>query len=542
MDGLFRGARETARSLWVMFRAGLAPFPRLDEGLRSLVAVRKYGPFVGAVRHAARRNGDAVALADELGELTFQQLEQRSNALTRAWQGRGIAAGTVIAALCRDHRGLVVVMLAAGKLGARLVLLNTGFAKPQLADVVAREQVSALVHDQEFTELLDAVDPGVERYLAWVDEETPAETTVTTLDELIASTEDTAVPAPRRPGGFVLLTSGTTGTPKGAPRERTSALSSAQFLDRIPLRAGESTCLAAPIFHGTGLSQFVLAFALGCKVVLSRRFDPENTLRLVAEHRCSTLVVVPTMLQRIIDLGPDMLARHDTSRLRIVFAAGSAVSPDLCRRTAEAFGDVLYNLYGSTEVAVATVARPEELRKAPGTAGRPPVSCRVRLHDDNGKRITEPEAVGRVFVGSGLSFSGYTDGRSKEIIDGLLSTGDVGHFDADGLLFIDGRDDDMIVSGGENVFPLEVENLLADRQDVLEAAVLGVPDEEFGQRLKAFLVAAPGARVDPDEVREYVKANLARYKVPREVVLIDRLPRNATGKLLRRELLAGTAT
>ncbi|WP_318306385.1 acyl-CoA synthetase [Amycolatopsis solani] len=528
---------ETARSVDVMRRAGLVPFPRLDEGVRSLVAIRKFGPFAGANHISARRDPTAVGIVDELGPLTYKQLDDQSNALARAWSERGIEPGQVVAALCRDHRGLVLTMAAAGKLGVRLLLMNTGFAKPQLADVAEREGVTALVYDQEFTGLLDAMPDGVDRYLAWVDPDSDLSgRDVPVLSEIIASTDDRPWPAPAKPGGFVLLTSGTTGTPKGAPRPHTSALASAQFLDRIPLRSNEATYMGAPLFHGTGLSQFILSFALGSTVVMRRKFSPEEALKGVAEHKCTALVLVPTMLQRIVDLPKETRAKYDTSALRIIFVAGSALSPDLGNRANEAFGPVVHNLYGSTEVAVATVATPEDWRKAPGTVGRAPVGCKVALYDQNGRRITEPNVTGRVFVGSGLSFGGYTDGRHKEIIDGLLSSGDVGHFDADGLLFIDGRDDEMIVSGGENVFPIEVENLLVEREDVLEAAVIGVADPEFGQRLKAFVVLADGASLDADELRDYVKANLARYKVPRDVEFLDELPRNATGKVLRTKL------
>jgi fatty-acyl-CoA synthase len=528
---------ETARSVDVMRRAGLVPFPRLDEGVRSLVALRKFGPFAGANHISARRDPAAVGIVDELGPLTYKQLDDQSNALARAWSERGIRPGQVVAALCRDHRGLVLTMAASGKLGVRLLLMNTGFAKPQLADVAEREGVTALVYDQEFTGLLDAIPDGVDRYLAWVDPGSElTDRTVPVLDEIIASTDDRPWPAPAKPGGFVLLTSGTTGTPKGAPRPHTSALASAQFLDRIPLRSNEATYMGAPLFHGTGLSQFILSFALGSKVVMRRKFNPEEALRGVAEHKCTALVLVPTMLQRIVDLPKEVRQKYDTSALRIIFVAGSALSPDLGNRANEAFGPVVHNLYGSTEVAVATVATPEDWAKAPGTVGRAPVGCKVALYDQDGRPITEPNVTGRVFVGSGLSFGGYTDGRHKEIIDGLLSSGDVGHFDEDGLLFIDGRDDEMIVSGGENVFPIEVENLLVEREDVIEAAVIGVEDPEFGQRLKAFVVRAEGASLDADELRDYVKANLARYKVPRDVEFLDELPRNATGKVLRTKL------
>ena len=534
MPGLVTKVTDTIGAAGVMMRAGLIPFPRLDKGLKSIAAVDKYGPFAGPV-HAHAENGlDAVAIIDERGPITYAELERQSNALVRAWQAEGITADSVMGAMCRNHRGLVLTMLAAAKNGTKLVLMNTGFARPQLVDVAAREKVVAFVYDDEFADIADALPAGVKKYRSWTEDEPSS---VRSLHDAIAGRGTSAVPAPVTNGGFVLLTSGTTGTPKGAPRGHTSPLASAQFLDRVPLRRGQTMMMAAPAFHGTGVSQFALALGLGQTVVMHRKFDPENTVKLVAQHKCDSLVVVPTMLQRIIDLGPAVLSKYDTSNLKIIFSAGASLSPDLCKRVTASFGYVLYNLYGSTEVAVATVATPEDLTIAPGTAGRAPVTCHVELFDEKNRKITTPHTIGRIFVASGLSFEGYTDGRDKERIDGLLSTGDVGHFDANGLLFVDGRDDDMIVSGGENVYPLEVENLLADREDVLEAAVIGVEDADFGHRLRAFVVIAPGADENSEELKAHVRSNLARYKVPRDIVFIDELPRNATGKLLRRVLI-----
>ncbi|MFC5289040.1 acyl-CoA synthetase [Actinokineospora guangxiensis] len=514
-----------------MRKAGLVPLARPDHVLKSALAVRRYGPIAGAARVAATRDRAAVGLVDDLGPLTFHQLDLRSNALARALGERGVGAGSVVALLARDHRGAVETMLAAGKLGARLLLMNTGFARPQLVDVAEREGVTVFIHDEEFADLADALPEDIPRYLAWG-------CAANSLESLIAATDDAPVRAPAEPGGMVLLTSGTTGTPKGAPRQVRSPLAAAQFLDRVPLRARECTVLGAPLFHATGLSQFILSFALGSAVVLRRRFDPETVLADIAANRASAVVLVPTMLQRILDLGPDVLAAYDTSSLRIVFVSGSALSPELGNRATKAFGEVIHNLYGSTEVAVAAVATPEDWKAAPGTVGKPPVGCRVVLYDAGGRPVTEPGATGRVFVGSGLSFAGYTDGRTKDMIDGLLSSGDIGHFDAEGRLFIDGRDDDMIVSGGENVFPGEVENVLVEYPGVVEAAVVGVPDERFGQRLKAYVVVGDPSRVTADDLREHVKGTLARFKVPRDVVFLDELPRNATGKLLRGRLSA----
>jgi acyl-CoA synthetase (AMP-forming)/AMP-acid ligase II len=275
--------------------------------------------------------------------------------------------------------------------------------------------------------------------------------------------------------------------------------------------------------------------ALGSTLVLRRKFDPEDTLRAVAHHGASALALVPVMLQRILELPASTIERYDTHSLRVIALSGSVLPGELATRAMDTFGEVLYNLYGSTEVAWATIATPQDLRAAPGTAGTPPLGTVVKLLDDAG-REARPGDGGRIFVANEMMFEGYTGGGGKEIVGGLMSTGDVGHFDHAGRLFVDGRDDEMIVSGGENVFPREVEDLLAGHSAIEEVAVVGVPDEQFGQRLKAFVVKRNGARLSEQAVKDHVKANLARYKVPREVVFVDELPRNATGKVLKREL------
>ncbi|MEU4315137.1 acyl-CoA synthetase [Nocardia sp. NPDC024068] len=538
LPGPVRKAGDLALAVNVMRKRGLFDPLRLDHAARSMINAGKYGPFAGVVMHAAQTRPDLAAVVDEKGELTYRDLDRLSNAFARGLAGRGLRGGDVVAVLARDHRGMVLSMLAAGKLGVRAVLMNTGFATPQFADVTEREQVKAVLHDSEFFDLMSAVPAAIPRILTWVDESDDADPDLATVESLSAGQSTAPVTAPAKPGGMVILTSGTTGTPKGAPRDKVSPFMSAQFVDRVPLPAEGTMVMAAPIFHGTGLSQFSLGLALGNRVVFQqRRFDPEGTLANIARYRADSLVVVPTMLQRLLDQPREVLDRYDVSSLKVIFAAGSAIPPDVVVRTGQYFGDVLYNLYGSTECAVITVATPQELRKSPTTAGRPPVGVRIALYDENRKRITEPNVTGTIFIDNPHAFKGYTDGRTKESVDGMMSSGDVGHLDADGLLFIDGRDDDMIVSGGENVFPQEVEHLIADRPDVLEAAVVGVDDREFGKRLRAVVVPGPDSARDPQEIKDYVKANLARYKVPREVVFLDELPRNATGKLLRKPLM-----
>jgi fatty-acyl-CoA synthase len=369
--------------------------------------------------------------------------------------------------------------------------------------------------------------------IGWTDDELGAGTTV---ELLISQHERTAPAKPTVFGRTIVLTSGTTGTPKGASREHTAAAGPAvAMLDRIPYRTHETMVVAAPLFHSWGFGNFTIALVLGDTIVCNRRFDPEATLAMVQRHRAQVLVAVPVMLLRIVELGEDVARKYDTSSLRLVPLSGSALPGDLATRWMERFGPNLYNLYGSTEVGYATVATPEDLRAAPGTAGRPPTGTIVKVLDTEGRELRTGER-GRIFVHSDLLFDGYTGGGSKPIVDGMMGTGDMGYFDSDGRLFVEGRDDEMIVSGGENVFPREVEDLLAEHPEIVEAAVIGVPDEEFGQRLKAFVVREANATVAEEDVRAYVRENLARFKVPRDVVFVDELPRNSTGKVLKRAL------
>jgi fatty-acyl-CoA synthase len=394
-----------------------------------------------------------------------------------------------------------------------------------------REGAVALVYDQEFAKLLDKVKVE-RRFVAWTDG--PSDDP--TLESLIEKGDPTEPAKPPKEGRIVILTSGTTGTPKGAPRKSVKGLGPlVSFLSKIPLRAGEMTHIAAPLFHSWGLAHFTLAQGLGSSISIRRKFDPEQTLRAIHESKPAALAVVPVMLQRILDLPDDVRAKYDTSSLRVIAASGSALGGKLATRTMDAFGDILYNLYGSTEVAWASIATPEDMRAAPDTAGKPPLGTVVKILDENGNDLPTGE-TGRIFVGNDMLFEGYTGGGHKEFIDGLMSSGDVGHLDEDGRLFVEGRDDDMIVSGGENVFPAEVEDHIGAHDAVAEVAVIGVDDEQYGQRLKAFVVKRDGASISEDDVKGYVREHLARYKIPRDVEFVDELPRNTTGKVLKREL------
>jgi fatty-acyl-CoA synthase len=447
-----------------------------------------------------------------------------------------VQSGDAVALLARNSAQFVVAQVAISKVGADILYLNTGFGGPQLADVLAAEKATAVIADEEFMPLLDEGDAKLPRLVAWTDGDSSGPDT---LAGAVKRNPSSGLPSPGRDGRHVILTSGTTGRPKGAARSAPGALSGllelVAVLEAIPYRSRGVTVLAAPAFHAWGMANLMLGMMLQSTLVTARKFSPANTLKLIEEHRADTLAAVPVMLQRILDLPDDERTQHDTSSLRIAALSGSALPPTLANKFMDDFGDVIYSLYGSTEVSYVSVAGPRDLREAPGSAGRLVRGVKVRLVDEDDKDVPAGE-TGRIFARSALAFEGYTSGEDKARLGALTSTGDVGRFGDDGRLYVEGRDDDMIVSGGENVFPAEVEDLLHQHPDVSDAAVVGVEDDRFGQALVAHVVLRDGASAKPDELRAHVKKSLANYKVPREIVLHDSLPRNETGKVLKREL------
>ncbi len=525
-------------TLRTLTAAGLVRPTRPDRLMGSAWAFARFGATPAAGYAAsALRFPDATAIIDDSGTLTFQQVHERSNAIARALRQDGVREGDGVGIMVRNHRGWVESVVACSKLGADALFLNTSFSGPQLADVTRREDPAALVYDDEFAAILGQAGEGRRRYAAWSHD---AAGTDRSLQELARTGRTSDLPPPGRTGKAIILTSGTTGTPKGASRGQPKSLDpAAALLARIPLKARGRTLIAAPLFHAWGFAHFTLGMALSSTLVFKRKFDPEAILSLAARHECSALVAVPVMLQRILELPAATLRAYDCSKLRVVAVSGSALPAAVSERWMDVFGENLYNLYGSTEVAWATIATPRDLREAPGTAGRPPFGTVVRIYDDADRPLTEPGATGRIFVGNEMQFEGYTGGGGKDVLDGLMSSGDVGHFDASGRLFIDGRDDDMIVSGGENVFPGEVEDLLHGHPAIAEAAVFGVEDARFGQRLRAVVVLRSGHELDSRGVQDHVRRNLAAYKIPRDVDFVSELPRTSTGKVLKRDLRGG---
>ncbi|MDA2891400.1 long-chain-fatty-acid--CoA ligase FadD2 [Mycolicibacterium sp. BiH015] len=522
-----------------MFEAGALKLEPPQDIAAFVADIRRWGEIGMIPALNARRYPNRNAVIDDFGEFTFKELDDAVNAVANGLLAKGVKGGDGVAILARNHRWFLVSVYATAKIGARIILLNSEFSGPQIKEVSEREGAKLIIFDDEYTAAVAQADPELGKLRALgvnPDKEEPSGSTDETLEELIARTSAMPPPKATKHSSIIILTSGTTGTPKGANRSAPPSLAPiGGVLSSVPFKAGEVTSLPAPMFHALGFLHGTIAMMLGSTLVLRRRFKPATVLADIEKHKATAIVVVPVMLSRMLDELDKTSPKPNLSSLRIVFVSGSQLGAELATRAMKELGPVVYNLYGSTEVAFATIAGPQHLSINPATVGPVVRGMKVRILDDNGNDVPKGQ-VGRIFVGNFFPFEGYTGGGGKQIIDGLLSSGDVGYFDENDLLYVSGRDDEMIVSGGENVFPAEIEDLVSGHPEVVEATAIGVEDKEWGHRLRCFVVKVEGASIDEDAIKAYVRDNLARYKVPREVVFLDELPRNPTGKILKREL------
>ncbi|MGV0806346.1 long-chain-fatty-acid--CoA ligase FadD2 [Mycolicibacterium setense] len=522
-----------------MFEAGALRLEPPQNIVAMLGDIRTWGEIGMIPALNARRHPNRVAVIDDEGEFTFGELDAAAHAVAHELLTMGVTGGDGVGILARNHRWFLVALYGAARVGARIILLNSEFSGPQIKEVSEREGAKVIIYDDEYTAAVNHAEPELGKLRALgvnPDSEKPSGSTDETLADVIARSNGRPAPKAGQHPSIIILTSGTTGTPKGANRAAPPSLAPiGGVLSHVPFKAGEVTALPAPMFHALGFLHATISMMLGTTLVLRRRFKPATLLEDVEKHHVTAMVVVPVMLSRMLDHLEQMTPKPNLSSLRIVFVSGSQLGAELASRALKELGPVVYNLYGSTEIAFASIARPRDLSINPATVGPVVKGITVKIIDDNGNELPQGQ-VGRIFVRNTFPFKGYTGGGGKQIIDGMLSSGDVGYFDEHGLLYVSGRDDEMIVSGGENVFPAEVEDLISGHPDVIEATALGVEDKEWGARLKAFVVKADGATLDEDTVKSYVKEHLARYKVPREVVFLDELPRNPTGKILKREL------
>jgi len=503
----------------------IMPHRMLGAGLQ----LAKWGPgFPSGVNAAAKRFPQQLAIVDDAGEMTWSELSEQINQFTQALKDRGVEPGQSVALLCRNHRYMVIAMVAIMQAGGRVLLLNTMASRSQLGDLAKREDAKLVILDQEFLEVGADLDPGCV-VLAWAEPGAPGQS-VASLSKGLPTKGHSK---PSRNGQVIIFTSGTTGLPKGARREEPADLKPlVTFFGAIPYRGNSTVVLAAPLFHSWGLINFGFGLSIAPTYVLRRKFDPAQVIRDIEERKAEALVVVPLMMQRMVDAG---VTGADVSSLKITASSGSALAGDLANHFMDMFTDSVYNFYGATETGWVTIASPTDLREAPGTAGVPPHRTNVKILDAEGNEVAQGE-TGVIHVGNDMPFGGYTDGNSKAFADGLMSTGDLGHFDENGRLFVSGRDDDMVISGGENVFPRELEDALIDHPSISDVVVTGIPHPSLGHCLAAYVVVRDGKTLTEQEVKAYAKEHVARFAVPGKTMFLDELPRNPTGKVMKRDL------
>ena len=517
-------AADAAAAAAVLARSGMvAPFVPRPELLGLIARAPFKTPSLGSAVavHAATRPG-ATALIDDEGSVTWARLAERSRRLANAILGVA-EPGEAVAFLLRNGRENVECYTGCGLAGMAAVPVNTWSSRSEVEHIVSSQDVVLMIADREFTDALDGLDVPV----WWVGEDGDYEPALAAADP---------GPPPVRGGGRIVThTSGTTGKPKGAERSMggsTGIASLIGLLEKVPLRRSDVFYLAPPLFHQFAQGMMAVGLVLGTTMVVRRKFDAEDFLQHAALTKTTAAALLPVMLKRIADLdGP-----VPVPPLRLVIASGSALPPALRDRVQQRVGDVIYDLYGSTEVGFATIATPRDHAIRPGSVGRPGRASEILIVDDEGELLPAGE-VGRIHVRSDFAFEGYTGiGVEESVVNGAIDIGDRGYLDDLGYLFVTGRTDDMIVSGGENIFPSEVEGVLEEHPDLADSAVVGADDDEFGQVLHAYVVARDGADVSAADVTAFVKDKLARYKAPKKVVFLDALPRNAAGKVVKSEL------
>lgn len=520
-----------ARFVPAVTRAGIVS---AEGGPRAALALapnlaRYWFTTAREVEQGAAAAPERIALIDDTGVLTYRQLRDDSRTLAKwllALQDERGLNELRIGVMARNGRGIILPLAAKGYAGAHIFLLNIGSSPEQLAGIFAENDINVLFIDDEFADRLPANTDGITVIRAHEDGGEGL-----SIGQMVRRDVDRQLPRWPKHGNLVLMSSGTTGIPKGIVRpEPRMPFVVAGYLEAIPWRAGDTVQLTASIFHTWGWSALQVALATRSTIVTRRIFDPDACFRDIQRYRCDGLISSPIFFKQMLDLQES----YDTSSLRYLASAGNAVSPALLRRTTERFGPILANIYGSTELALAAAASPEQMQADPTTVGKVPPGTVLKLYDDQGREV-RPGETGRIFLYNETALRGYTNPATEMVeIDGLVEMGDLGYLDDDGYLHVQSRNDDMIIVGGENVHPQSVVEVLEDMPGVGEVYAHGVDDEQMFKRIAVWVVRS--ADITADAVRDWVRAHLADHSIPRDVHFVDELPRNAVGKVVPRFL------
>jgi fatty-acyl-CoA synthase len=493
---------------------------------------------------------DKTAMVFHERRFSFGELDTWCDEIGAGLRHRGLSGQTVLV-MMKNRPEYLILSTGGSRVGAATVTVSWRSTPAELVYLASHCGAKMVVFEESLAPVIErarAELPGIPPE-NWVVAGAPDSSVYTTFESL--RKEGHAAIEHHEDGAVVVYTSGTTGKPKGAVRKFDKELlpSVIRFLRSTPFRHDDVHLAACPLYHTTAFGFIAFTYILGGTVVLLDEFDPRKFLEAVERHGVTQTVLVPTMLHRLLALGDDEIRKYDTRTLRAIFCTSAPLPGPDSDKAMELFGDIVHNLYGATETGVVTLAFPEDLKRSPGTIGRAAAETEIRLLDDEGREVPDGQ-VGELFARNAMLVAGYhgdEDATRGSMREGFFSVGDLARKDAHGCYHLEGRKRDMIISGGVNVYPAEVEACLEKHPDVDEVAVIGVPDAEWGERVQAVVVLRAGVHREhaPTHLKAWCKERLAGPKVPREFVLLapgEHLPRNPTGKILKRDLRARAVT
>ncbi|MEJ7603275.1 MAG: AMP-binding protein [Kofleriaceae bacterium] len=508
----------------------------------------RLGPHLAVMFHAAA-HPDKEALVEYLEggrvrRFTWGEFDATINRLAQALLARGVTGGSRVAIMLPNGSEYLIAQQALARLGATAVQIGYRLKPGEIAYILANAEPRAtLVHAELLTTIREArAEAGLGGPMIVIGGNGELSSDDTDWDHAIAASSPEF---PRRTqggdgGGVIVYTSGTTGKPKGANRawRKTGFESVADMILQVGMTADDRHLVVCPLYHSAAPAFVAVMMSLGSTIVLMNHFDPEGALALIQREQITCSLMVPTMIIRLANLPAETIAKYDTSSLRWIMSAAAPLTTEAARRFMAHFGHILWNFYGATETGLVTLASPRDHVERPGTIGRSLRGNEIRLLDDAGADVP-PGQIGELYARNSTLISGYhknEEATRSSQREGFFSVGDMGRLDPEGYYFLESRKHDMVISGGVNIYPREIEDHLNTHPAILEAAVVGVPDPEWGETLKAFIVLRGTQQITETEVIDYCRVALADFKRPRKVAFLEELPRNPTGKILKREL------
>ena len=519
---------------------GVMQFLRAARGLGA-------GPHLAVMFHA-HTQPDKECIVDGTRRITWGEFDAQINQLCHALAARDLRAGDRVAVMMPNGADTLIAQQALLRVGAVAAQIGYRLKAAEVAYILETAEPKVILCHAEYQDVIaEARDQARSNAAVIVLEARHGIRVGFDRWEDATAGQPTDRPPKVVPGdqdggggGVIVYTSGTTGKPKGASRswKQTGLDAVADMMLQVGISHDDRHLVLCPLYHSAAPAFVAIMFSLGGTCVLTSHFDAEQTLAIIERERITCTLVVPTMLVRITALPPEVRRKYDTSSLRWIMSAAAPLATETARRVHEQFGPVLWNFYGATETGIVTLAGPADHLARPGTVGRPLRGNQVRVLGDDGAPVT-PGEVGELYARNSMLIAGYhknPDATKASMRDGFFSVGDLARVDGDGYYYLESRKHDMVISGGVNIYPREIEDHLHTHPSILEAAVVGVPDAEWGESLRAYVVVRAGCALAEPEVIEFCRAGLADYKRPRTVVFIDELPRNPTGKVLKREL------